>query len=235
MFQVGTIHIFQESMKIELKNVLLRFDDKPELLRDVNLVIEKGEFLLIRGPSGCGKTSLLRLLNRLADPDGGEIVFDGKPSVDDKVTSLRRRIAYLQQTPVMLEGTVRENLQFGFGFRSAENSKSPDDAELNEQMEKLLLNEVNLDDVAVNLSVGQQQRIALIRSMLTQPDVLLCDEPTSALDPESARLVENCIERMCAEDGVSVVMVTHSSYRPEKVKHRVLKIQAGKGLVEVTS
>ncbi|MDA0838109.1 MAG: ABC transporter ATP-binding protein [Planctomycetota bacterium] len=221
-------------MKIELRNVSLRFDGKPVLLRDVNLIIEKGEFLLIRGPSGCGKTSLLRLLNRLAEPDGGEIVFDGNPSTDDKVTSLRRRIAYVQQTPVMLEGRVRENLQFGFGFRSAENRKFADDAELKERMDRLSLDEVSLDDIAAKLSVGQQQRVALIRSMLTQPEVMLCDEPTSALDPESARLVENSIERMCFEQGVSVVMVTHRSYQPEKVKYRVFEFQPGRGFREVT-
>ena len=221
-------------MKIELKNVSLRFDDKPDLLRDVNLTIEKGDFLLIRGPSGCGKTSLLRLLNRLADPVGGEILFDGQLSEDDEVTSLRRRIAYVQQTPVMLEGNVRENLLFGSLFRSAGDVR-PDDAKLRTRMNSLLLDDVGLDDVASNLSVGQQQRVALIRTMLTGPDVLLCDEPTSALDPDSARLVEESIEDMCADDRVSVVMVTHGTYQPEKVEYRVFEIQQGEGLMEVAS
>jgi putative ABC transport system ATP-binding protein len=133
----------------------------------------------------------------------------------------------------MLEGNVRENLQFGFLFRSAGN-EMPSDAELRNRMDALLLDDVALQDVAADLSVGQQQRIALIRSILTQPDVLLCDEPTSALDPESARLVEESIERMCAEDQVSVVIVTHSTYQPEKVEYRVCEIRQGTGLVEVT-
>ncbi len=102
-------------------------------------------------------------------------------------------------------------------------------------MNSLLLDDVGLDDVASNLSVGQQQRVALIRTMLTGPDVLLCDEPTSALDPDSARLVEESIEDMCADDSVSVVMVTHGTYQPEKAEYRVFEIQQGEGLMEVAS
>ena len=108
-------------MKIDLKSISLSLDGK-QLLDQVSLSVGRGDFLLVRGPSGSGKTSFLRLINRLNEPTSGEIIVDGKSIADHSVTALRRQIAYLQQTPVTLDSSVRENLLLGFGFRAAEKA-----------------------------------------------------------------------------------------------------------------
>ncbi len=97
-------------MKIELQNIELSFADMPPLLRDLNFVLEEGEFALIHGPSGCGKSSLLRVLNRLQEPSAGRLLIDGRPAEQYEVTQLRSRMGFVQQTPVMVAGSVRENL-----------------------------------------------------------------------------------------------------------------------------
>ncbi len=162
-------------MRIELQKIELSFGDKPPLLQDLDFMLDAGNFALIHGPSGCGKSSLLRVLNRLQEPSAGRILIDGRPAGEYEVTQLRRRMGFVQPTPVMVTGSVRENLHYPFGFKAQPGRQSPGD---------LLLADVAVDDDAVVLSVGQQQRLALIRTLLVEPEILLCDEPTSALDTD---------------------------------------------------
>ena len=91
-------------MKIELQKIELSFGDKPPLLQDLDFMLDAGDFALIHGPSGCGKSSLLRVLNRLQEPSAGRILIDGRPAGEYEVTQLRRRMGFVQQTPVMITG-----------------------------------------------------------------------------------------------------------------------------------
>ena len=220
-------------MKIELKNVGLSFDADPPLLEGIDLTIEPGDFVIIRGPSGSGKSSLLRLLSRLMDATTGSIEIDDHPVDSIDVTSLRRRIGYVQQTPVMKLGTVRDNLRFPFLLKAAGSGPPPDDGDLFERLKEFLLSGVSLDDDTENLSVGQRQRIALLRSLSTNPEVLLCDEPTSALDPESRDVVESRLEQLNGRDGKTVVVVTHFEYEPEDTSVREFNLTDRK-LVEAS-
>ena len=196
-------------MKIELRNVSLEYDGKPPLFQGVNLVVEEGEFIVVQGASGVGKSSLLRLMNRLQETTTGEILIDGQPIAKHEVTSLRRKIGYVQQTPTMIPGSVEDNLDFPFQFRSAGTHKPFGAAEKQKWVESFLIESVKLNDDATKLSVGQKQRIALIRAVLVNPEILLCDEPTSALDQQSKEIVEHSLERLNIEHGISIILVTH--------------------------
>lgn len=219
-------------MKIELRNVSLTYVGSP-LLRDVSLVVLPGQFVLIEGPSGSGKSSLLRLLNRLQEPTDGTILVDDRPAREHEVMRLRRRIGYVQQTPVMLDGNVAANLGLPFRFRATGHHAAPTSARLRTLLDEFLLHDVSLDDDATRLSVGQKQRVALIRTLLTEPQVLLCDEPTSALDPQSREIVQAALERLNIEHAMSIILVTHLDYHPKHAAVRRYRLAREDGLREV--
>jgi putative ABC transport system ATP-binding protein len=219
-------------MKLELRDVALGYGEDAPLHRNISLVVGRGGFILIEGPSGSGKSSLLRLMNRLQEPTGGEILLDDRPIRDYDVTSLRRRIGYVQQTPVMLEGSVADNLLLPFRFRSARQRTSPDRDRLRALMDELLLHDVELSGQATQLSVGQKQRVALIRAVLTEPEILLCDEPSSALDPESRDIVQASLERLNVERQMTLIVVTHFDFHPKRVSPQRYRLTRRDGLRE---
>lgn len=195
-------------MDIELINVCLQYGHKA-ILQNICMNIADGEFVVIQGKSGVGKSSLLRLLNRLEEPTSGAILLDGQSIRTIEVTKLRRRIGYVQQLPVMIPGSIRENLLLPFRFRVAKMQKTPGDPKLRTLLEQFLLQDIQLSDEASQLSIGQQQRIALLRILLTEPDVLLCDEPTSALDTQSREMVEQSLVNLHQQQQTTIVLVTH--------------------------
>lgn len=204
-------------MRVELNHLSLAYGEKPPLFTDLDLILNDGDFILITGPSGSGKSSLLRLINLLHAPIAGSILVDDLPIDQYEVTQLRRRIGYIQQVPVMLSGNVRENLHLPFRFKTAKDESAPDDGELRDFMDGFLLQDVRLTDDARQLSVGQKQRLSLIRTMLTRPELILCDEPTSALDPESKSVVEEWIIRVNSELNTTILMVSHQDFPPTGV------------------
>ena len=217
-------------MKLSLRNLSLQFDGKTRLFQNANLTVESGAFVVIRGSSGSGKSSLLRVLNRLQDATSGEVLVDDRPIGDHDVTRLRRRMGYVQQTPVVIGGTVRDNLHLPFRFKITDGAVFPTDDVLRKMLDAYLLQDVDLDETASELSVGQRQRIALIRALLVEPEILLCDEPTSALDPESKTIVERELERINRENGISVVLVTHVDFEPENIEPQIYTLTSD-GLV----
>ena len=212
-------------MILNLSKITLSFDNKT-LFSDVSLIINQGDFIVIRGASGSGKSSFLRLLNRLIEPSSGKISADGAALSNTEVTSYRRRVGYVQQTPMLISGTVLENLTLPYTYKSA-TTKTPDRPRLEEDMVRFNLDDVKLDDLADNLSVGQKQRIALIRTLLTEPDIILRDEPTSALDPESRSIVENRLRSVNREQNTTIVLVTHLDFDPGDKTARYFSIDDG--------
>lgn len=212
-------------MRIELRNVSLQHDGKPLLFQGINLALESGEFILVQGASGVGKSSLLRLMNRLQEATSGEILIDGRLIATYEVTSLRRNIGYVQQTPIMIPGSVEDNFNFPFQFHSTGAQKLPGLDEKQMWMDTFLLEGVKLSDDAMKLSVGQKQRIALIRTLLVNPKILLCDEPTSALDQQSKEIVEDSLERLNVEHGISIVLVTHLDFTLSRANSRRFLLQ----------
>ena len=213
-------------MNLKLHALSLAFEDK-RLLSNVDLTITQGDFVVIRGPSGSGKSSLLRLLNRLAEPASGQITIDDTPVSEVEVTGFRRRVGYVQQTPVMVSGTVFDNLTLPFGYASA-NTDAPSIEALKDLLDGYNLSDVDLDEDAEKLSVGQKQRVALIRTFLTLPEVILCDEPTSALDPASREIVEAQLRRINREDRTTIILVTHLAFEAQDVVGRHFSLGEGR-------
>jgi putative ABC transport system ATP-binding protein len=211
---------------IRLDNVAFAHAGAGELFSGLSAEFQPASFTLVRGPSGSGKSTLLRLICRLDEPSAGRLRYRGRPYSEIEPAVLRRKVCYLQQTPVTSPGRVRDNLLLPFSFKANSGLERPDEDRLREGLDSLLLDEVPLNRAASDLSVGQRQRLCLLRSLLLDPEVLLLDEPTSALDPESRRVVEDTAEERCLA-GAAVIMVSHQEYEPGRVEPRFLDVAGG--------
>ncbi|MDQ2868009.1 MAG: phosphate ABC transporter ATP-binding protein [Verrucomicrobiota bacterium] len=194
------------------------------ILRDVNVIIKARQVFGIIGSSGAGKSTFLRCLNRLSDltPElavTGSIQFLGRSIYDRAVNpdELRARIGFLFQQPVVFPKSIRDNALFGL-----RHLRRLSRAELTEALERALTeaalwHEVRdrLHDSALTLSVGQQQRLCLARTLATQPDVILMDEPTSALDPKATAAIEELILQLKMRH--TIVLVTHNVPQARRV------------------
>jgi ABC-type proline/glycine betaine transport system ATPase subunit len=172
----------------------------------------------IVGPSGVGKSTLLRLLNRLADPTVGTVRYRGRDLREDDVLALRRDVGLVPQLPALLEGTVADNVLYGprLAKRGADVAES--------------LRLAGLDPAfgprrADALSVGEQQRVMLARTLALQPSVLLLDEPTSALDNTATAAVEATLRDLRDRLALSFVLVTHDLDQAARLADRVLVLE----------
>ncbi len=180
----------------------------------LDLLVNEGELVLIKGDSGTGKSTLLRLICRLQAYEEGRILFRSRPVESMVPAELRRSIIYVAQIPSITDASVKDNLLFPFSFTVNRGRTEPSDKRLLEMLEQFYLQDIGLHHQAMNLSVGQQQRVALMRALLLDPEILLLDEPTSALDARSASMVFTIIEHLNASQGKTILMVTHSNYLP---------------------
>ncbi len=206
----------------ELRDVGLSRGGRP-VLDGVSAAMPAGATAIV-GPSGAGKSTLLRLLNRLADPDRGEVSYRGRPLASYEPLALRREVALVPQLPALLAGTVESNLAYAARLAG----KEPDAARA--------LRLAGLDpefagrDVA-KLSVGEQQRAMLGRALAQRPAVLLLDEPTSALDPAARDAIEAALAELRRELEISVVLVSHDPEQARRLGEWVVRMEAG-GVLE---
>lgn len=198
------------------------------LLEDIWLSIEAGRRLALVGPTGAGKTILLRALAVLDPIDAGEVFWSGQAVPDADVPEFRRRVVYLHQRPVLIEGTVEDNLRLPFRFAS---STSPYDRSQVQRMLSTLGREAPfLDRTTRNLSGGEAQIVALLRALQLDPAVLLLDEPTAALDSETVASIETLVERWFRE-GVSTratLWVSHDAAQAMRVADQTVRLQDGR-------
>lgn len=189
---------------------------KKEILSGVNLDLQAGEMAALVGPSGGGKTTLLRLINRLDEPTSGGVYLAGKNIADIAPVELRRRIGLVMQKPFMFPGTVLDNLQRPF-FYAGKTPPDKDDSGIAAVLKACELPGTLMDQDARSLSIGQQQRLSLARSLLLDPEILLLDETLSALDRPTAEKVAYSLRNLCRENGLTVLMVSHDLPFAEKV------------------
>ncbi len=190
-----------------------------QVLHDVNVTIGDGATALL-GPSGSGKSSMLRLLNRLSDPDSGTIEFEGDDVRALDVLDLRRRAVLVPQLPAPLPGTVADNVRYG-------PSLFDGDPDVESCLNRAGLDSAYAEREASELSVGEQQRVMLARALALDPEVLLLDEPTSALDETARDGVERTLAEL-ARAGVAMVLVTHDRGQAERIASEVVELREGR-------
>jgi putative ABC transport system ATP-binding protein len=201
----------------ELREVGLDRGGRP-VLDSFGAAIPEGATAIV-GPSGAGKSTLLRLLNRLADPDRGEISYRGRPLDSYESLALRREVSLVPQLPALLEGTVESNLRY-----AAELAGKELDAE--ETLTRAGLDPSFAERDVAKLSVGEQQRAMLARALAQRPAVLLLDEPTSALDHAARDAVEATLARLRSESDLSLVLVSHDPEQARRLGDRVVEMPA---------
>ena len=196
---------------IEVLNVTKKFG-KRYIFKNLNLSVEDGEFIAIVGPSGCGKSTLLNMIGLLEAKDTGKIKIKGKeiPKIESKEATILRRntINYLFQSFALINDmTIYENLLLAMKFLNITDKEK--DKKIIEILKKVKLEELK-DEKVNTLSGGEQQRVALARTILKPGDIILADEPTGSLDSVSAEIVFNLIKDLSKQYRKTVLMVTHS-------------------------
>lgn len=193
-----------------------------------SLVIKEGKITTLIGESGGGKTTILRLLNKMISPTGGEIMFQGNPlgNVDSVVH--RRQITMLSQSPIVFDGNIKDNLIAGSRFQG---KQIPDDAILNEVLKRVQLKK-NLTDSVERLSGGEKQRLALGRVLLLDSPIYLLDEPSSALDDSTEELIIEMFTEFVKENNKTLIMVTHSKDIAHKYSDAIIRIANGRCVLE---
>ena len=214
-------------------NVLIKVDnlcksfDNVDVLKGINAEIHKGDVIVVIGASGSGKSTFLRCLNRLEEPTGGKIYFEGTditdPSVNINVHRQKMGMVF-QQFNLFPHMTVLKNLTLG-PIKLLKKSKAEAEKRAMELLER-----VGLADRATaypsQLSGGQKQRIAIVRALCMDPDVMLFDEPTSALDPEMVGEVLEVMKQL-AKEGMTMVVVTHEMGFAREVGTSVVFVDDG--------
>ena len=196
-----------------------------QVLKGVDLTIDKGDCVVLVGPSGCGKSTFLRCLNRLEEPDGGEVIFNGKAVTDHDIDHVRQKMGMVfQHFNLFPHLTVKKNITLA-PVKLGLMKQAEADAKAMELLERIGLAD-KADTYPNMLSGGQKQRIAIVRALAMNPDVLLFDEPTSALDPEMVGEVLELMKEL-AHSGMTMVCVTHEMGFAREVASRVIFIDEG--------
>ena len=211
---------------IEYKHVALRYTEK-DILKDVNLRIEDGEFMVLVGPSGSGKTTMIKMINRLLEPTDGNIYMDGKRIKDYDERELRLSTGYVLQAIALFPNlTVAENIALipemkGWG-KERVASKTV------ELLEKVGLPASDYADrKPYELSGGEQQRVGIVRAMIGEPKILLMDEPFSALDAISRKQLQALTKDLHKEFGMTTIFVTHDTDEALKLGDRIAVLEEG--------
>ena len=204
---------------IEVTGLNHRYGERA-ILENINLSVDRGEVLALIGPTGAGKTTLLRIIDLLEVPGAGEIYFDGKciPRSGKQRLEIRRRMSFIHQKPQVFNLSVYDNVACGLGWRGEERNSIAGKVDH-------ILEMVGLEDYkdrnARILSGGEVQRVALARSLVLEPEVLLLDEPTANLDPVSTAKIEQLISYIARQHNTTMIIATHDMSQGQQLADRI--------------
>lgn len=233
---------------LQIRELYKSFGSSTRVLRGVNLEVEQGEFLGLIGSSGAGKSTLLRCINRLVEPTSGEILFpeavfgaradgawrDVLKLSQRELRLLRRKVGMIfQQFNIVKRLSVIENaLSGGLGYQPPLKSCLRLFSREEKRRALASLDRVGLLDHAYKradeLSGGEQQRVAIARTLMQNPAIILADEPVSNLDPKLSRVVLDTLKRICLEDGITTLVSLHTLDLTREYAHRVVALREGK-------
>lgn len=203
---------------------------KNVVLNELNVSFPVKSINTVIGPSGSGKSTLLRLLAALEDPQKGTIYYDDKPHDKLHPLEIRGKVGMIFQKPTLFEGTVFDNLAFGLKLQKQEVNKE----KITGVLQQVDIPVEYLDKTGDELSIGEQQRICIVRALLLDPMVILLDEPVSALDPQRANRVLKLIKTLKTEFNKTLIMVSHNMQDALSVSDRIFFIRQGRILFEGT-
>ncbi|RYP20119.1 hypothetical protein DL765_002961 [Monosporascus sp. GIB2] len=205
---------------------------RSNVVSGINVNIPPGKFIAFVGPSGCGKSTMINLLSRFFDPTSGYIAIDDKPIHDIKPREHRRRLALVQQEPVLYQGNIRENVAMGLAESREATESQIEQACKDANIFGFVLSlpqglGTEVGSRSTKLSGGQRQRVAIVRALIRDPKVLLLDEATSALDSESEKIVQAALSG-AAKDGKRTTIAVAHRLSTVKDADRIFVFQAGR-------
>ena len=211
---------------ITVKNLKKSFGEL-EVLKKIDCEINKGECIVVIGPSGSGKSTFLRCLNRLEEPTGGQIIFDGTDILDKgtDINKIRQKLGMVfQHFNLFNHLNVMDNLTL-----APVKQKLMSEADAKKKAVELL-KRVGLEEKAENypaqLSGGEQQRVSIARALAKNPKLMLCDEPTGALDYQTGKQVLKLLQDTCRKRGMTVIIITHNAAL-KPMADRVVQVKNG--------
>lgn len=214
---------------IRFENVTKRYKTQ-QVLKEINLTIEKGKLVTIIGESGCGKTTLLKMINRLIKQSSGFIYINNKKIQSIDEVMLRRNIGYvIQQTGLFPHMTIRENIELIPKLQKVDSEKVIENTRKLMQMVGLNCEEF-LERYPTELSGGQQQRVGVARAFANDPDIILMDEPFSALDPMTRSDLQDELVELQSKLKKTIVFVTHDMDEAIKISDMICIMKGGEVL-----
>ena len=218
-------------MTIAIQNISVEIQGN-KILKNISFHTKESEIFCLIGTSGAGKSTLLRTFNRLQAISEGEIQINRKSIHSMTPQNLRKNAVMILQTPSLFEGTVEDNILFGVRL-NASFDKADSKSLATSLIQKVGLDPSLLERNASSLSIGQQQRVSIARSLAMKPSILLCDEITSALDPQSTIHIQNLLLTLKKEQKMTIILVTHNMDLVQQIADRVGLLIDGR-LVEVS-
>ena len=224
----GSKAVRRIGIMLRVDDVSMRYEGGPEVLRDVSLTLERGDFYYMMGPTGAGKTSLLRLLGLMHRPTRGSItMFDRDVAAmsREELTALRRRIGMIFQDFRLLDHlSAYDNVALPLRINGGQDEQIG--GFVSEMLAWLGLSEV-IDAKPPQLSMGQRQLVAIARAVVTRPNLLLCDEPTSNLDSKLSRRLMHLFAQL-GKLGTAIVLSTHNDDLVARYPHPILHLAKGR-------
>ncbi|MTI60128.1 MAG: ATP-binding cassette domain-containing protein [Firmicutes bacterium] len=203
---------------------IIKYYGKDKVLDISEITIKHGSILALMGPNGSGKTTLIKILSQLEEKNTGEIYYQGEKINKRDSLKVRRKIGFIWQKPLLYRGSVYDNIALGLKYRKM--GKDEIQKRVAQVIDRLKI--INLKDKdARKLSGGEQQKVSIARTLVTEPELIFIDEPNTSLDIEGIGLVEEIIKEEVRK-GVSIVLVTHNFYQAKNLADEIIILRKGK-------